>query len=181
MLNSTNQQQQQTQSRIRINYQIKASQVRLIDTDGANLGVVSLQEALRQAKDKELDLVEINGKSNPVVAKIIDYGKFKYEEKKKLQAMKKNQQVSELKEIVIRPNTGENDLLHKIQQAKEFLADGHKVKFSVRFRGREISHPEIGQDKLRWCFQQLENEIVPEPQISLEGKVMWSIVMPKKN
>src|ERR1700722_2705243 len=117
MLNSTNQQQQQTQSRIRINYQIKASQVRLIDTDGANLGVVSLQEALRQAKDKELDLVEINGKSNPVVAKIIDYGKFKYEEKKKLQAMKKNQQVSELKEIVIRPNTGENDLLHKIQQA----------------------------------------------------------------
>jgi translation initiation factor IF-3 len=171
---------QQREFRIRINHQIRVPQVRLLASDGDNLGIIGTREALQMAQDQALDLVEINPKAQPPVCKIMDYGKFKYEEKKKAQVSKKNQQNQELKSLTLRPATDENDLNHKLEQAKEFLAEGHKVKFTVRFRGREITHPQVGKDKLEWFIQQLSGTIVANPLISLEGKFMSVIVSPVK-
>ncbi len=172
----TNNQQQ----RIRINHQIRIPQVRVVLNDGTNSGVMATRDALKMAQDAGLDLVEINPRAVPPVCKIMDYGKFKYEEKKKAQAAKKNQQVQSLKELTFRPATDENDLAHKVEQAKEFLAEGHKVKFTIRFRGREITHPQVGRDKLDWILQRLSGLIVPSPSTSLEGKLMSMIVSPTK-
>ncbi len=141
---------------------------------------MATRDALKAAQDKGLDLVEINPRSTPPVCKIMDYGKYKYEEKKKAQAAKKNQTIQELKELTFRPNTDENDLKHKLSQAKEFLADGDRVKFTVRFRGREITHANLGKEKLEWILQELHGLITDKPQISLEGKFMWMIVSPTK-
>lgn len=164
---------------MRRNYQIKASQVRLINSDGTHVGVVTFQEALNQAKDQNLDLLEINAKSFPITCRIADYGKWQYEEKKKAVAARKSQKQTELKELTFRPSTDEHDLNHKLELAKEFLADGNKVKFSVRFRGREITHPEIGRDKINWLIKQLTDLIVATPPLSTEGKIMSVIVSPK--
>ncbi len=168
------------QSRIFINHQIRAPQVRVIQNDGYAAGILPIREALKLAKEQGLDLVEINPKATPPVCKILDFGKFKYEEKKKSIESKKNQKMQALKELTFRPNTEENDLLHKLEFAKEFLADGNKVKFTVRFRGREVTHPQVGKDKLNWIIQKLDNLIAPNPQVSLDGKLMWMIVSPSK-
>jgi translation initiation factor IF-3 len=125
-------------------------------------------------------LVEINPRAIPPVCKIMDYGKFKYEQKKQQQAARKNQVNQELKELTFRPNTDEGDLNHKVEQAKGFLNDGDKVKFTIRFRGREITHPEIGKAKLEWIQQQLAGLIQSSPQVNLEGKFMHMIVSPTK-
>lgn len=172
---------QQREYRTRINKFIRVPQIRVVFSDGTNGGIMNTYEALKLAQEQSLDLVEINPRAVPPVCKIMDYGKFKYEEKKKAQAAKKNQQNQELKELTFRPNTDENDLNHKLVQAKEFLADGDKVKFAVRFRGREIVHQDIGREKLQWILQQLDGLIAPNPQISLEGKIMWMMVSPTKN
>lgn len=171
------------QDKLKINFQIKASQVRLIDSNGDNLGVVSLQEALKRAQFQELDLIEINSKSIPPIVKILNVGKYKYDEKKKQSENKKNQKVQELKEITFRPNTDNNDLLHKLETSKSFLIEGHKVKFTIKFKGREISHPEVGSEKLKWILEELKDLITsPPPPISLEGKLMIVMVSPiKKN
>jgi len=164
----------------RKNHQIKASQVRLIDSNGTNVGVVSFTEALRLAKEQGLDLIEMNSKTSPIVVKIGDYGKMLYDEKKKQQSAKKNQQNCELKEITFRPCTDENDLHHKLNQAKEFLQDGSKVRFIIKHRGRELNHKRIGEDKLLWIQDQLKDLIVLNPSILLEGKLMSMLVTPKK-
>jgi len=169
-----------SQPRIRINYQIRIPQIRVVDNDGTNLGVMDTRAALRMAQEQSLDLVEINPRAVPPVCKIMDYGKFKYDEKKKLQAARRNQQIQELKEITFRPNTDENDLTHKVESAKKFLEEGDKVKFTIRFRGREITHPQVGKDKLDWILQQLDGLIVANPQVNLEGKFMSMIVSPIK-
>jgi len=171
---------QQQQYRIRTNWQIRIPQIRVVGADGANLGVMATRDALKMAQDQALDLVEINPRAVPPVCKIMDYGKFKYEEKKKQQAARKNQQNQELKELTFRPNTDENDLSHKVEQAKGFLSEGNKVKFTIRFRGREITHPDIGKNKLEWIQQQLAGLIVPSPAVNLEGKFMSMIVSPGK-
>lgn len=171
---------QQREYRIRINKFIRVPQIRVVLADGSMAGIMNTYEALKLAQDQGLDLVEISPKAQPPVCKIMDYGKFKYEEKKKAQAAKKNQQIQELKELTFRPNTDENDLKHKVAQAKEFLADGDRVKFAVRFRGREIVHNDIGKEKLTWILQELKDLVTPNPQISLEGKIMWMIVSPTK-
>lgn len=171
---------QQREWRTRTNRQIRVPQIRVLDVEGNNLGVMDTYKALKQAQDAGLDLVEINPKAQPPVCKIMDYGKFKYEEKKKAQAAKKNQHEQELKELTFRPNTDENDLAHKVNQAKEFLAEGDKVKFTVRFRGREIVHADIGKDKLNWILKELTGLIAQNPQINLEGKFMSMIVSPTK-
>lgn len=171
---------QQREQRIRINHQIRIPQIRVVDSDGSNLGVLSTRDALKMAQEQALDLVEINPRAVPPVCKIMDFGKFKYEEKKKAQVAKKNQQVQELKELTFRPNTDENDLNHKVEQAKSFLGEGHRVKFTIRFRGREITHPDIGKEKLEWILQQLTGLILPSSQISLEGKFMNMTVFPVK-
>lgn len=171
--------QQTVQYRVRINKYIRVPQVRVIMEDGSSPGILNTYDALKMAQEKGLDLVEINPKAQPPVCKILDFGKYKYEEKKKLAAAKKNQKANETKELTFRPNTDENDLNHKLEQAKEFLAEGNKVKFAVKFRGREITHPQIGKDKLEWFVTQLATLIVANPQISSEGKFMSVIVSPK--
>jgi len=176
-----NNQQQQREYRTRVNGYIRVPQVRVVLEDGSSPGVMNTRDALKMAQDQGLDLVEINPRATPPVCKIIDYGKYKYEEKKKQSAAKKNQQTQELKELTFRPNTDDNDLQHKLDQAKEFLAEGDKVKFTVRFRGREITHANLGKEKLEWILQQLNGLIQSNPQISLEGKFMWMIVSPTKN
>lgn len=168
-----------SQYRIRVNNYIRAPQVRVILTDGTNAGVMNTYDAIKLAREQSLDLVEINPNSNPPICKIIDYGKFKYDEKKRQAEIKKKQKIQELKELTFRPNTDENDLLHKLAFAKEFLQEGNKVKFTVRFRGREVTHPQVAKDKLDWILSQLNGLIVPDPQVSLEGKLMWMIVSPK--
>ena len=171
---------QQREQRIRINFQIRIPQIRVVASNGDNLGVLATRDALKMAQEENLDLVEINPRAVPPVCKIMDFGKFKYDEKKKAQAAKKNQQNQELKEITFRPNTNENDLSHKLVQVKEFLDEGNKVKFTIRFRGREITHPQVGKDKLDWIVQQLTGLIVANPPVNLEGKFMSMIVSPVK-
>jgi translation initiation factor IF-3 len=176
-MQNTNQQREQ---RIRINFQIRIPQIRVVASNGDNLGVLATRDALKMAQDENLDLVEINPRAVPPVCKIMDFGKFKYDEKKKAQAARKNQQNQDLKEITFRPNTNENDLSHKLVQVKEFLDEGNKVKFTIRFRGREITHPQVGKDKLDWILKELDGLIVANPQVNLEGKFMSMIVSPTK-
>jgi translation initiation factor IF-3 len=171
---------QNFQHRIRVNFQIKVPQVRVIQDDGTSLGVMNTKEALKLAQDQGLDLVEINPKSSPPVCKIYNYGKFKYEEKKKQAESRKKQKSQELKELTFRPNTDFNDLNHKLKSAKEFLSDGHKVKFTVRFRGREVTHPQIAHEKLSWILQELSGLVQVDAAITLEGKFMFMTVAPSK-
>lgn len=173
-------QNHKNQNRIRINHQIKIPQVRVLSTDGSVIGVMSTREALQLAETQGLDLVEINPKAHPPVCKIIDYGKYKYDEKKKQAEARKKQKIQELKELTFRPTTEENDLLHKLAFAKEFLTDGNKVKFTVKFRGREIAHPQVAKEKLSWIVSQLSGLAAPDPEIFLEGKFMWMIISPTK-
>ena len=168
------------QYKTRINQYIRVPQIRVILSDGSNGGIMSTYDALKLAKDEGLDLIEINPKVSPPVCKIANYGKMLYEEKKQQQAAKKNQQNQGIKEITFRPVTDTNDLSHKLEQAKEFLIHGNKVKFTVRFRGREISHADLGKEKLDYCIQQLQGLISDNPQISLEGKYMSMLVSPTK-
>lgn len=168
------------QYRIRVNHQIRIPQVRVILADGSSPGVLSTQDALKLAREAGLDLVEINPKSQPPVCKIVDYGKYKYDEKKKQSEARKSQKGQELKELTFRPNTDENDLSHKLEQAKGFLTDGHKVKFTIRFRGREVTHPQVGRDKMDWLFKQLDGLIQNVPPVNMEGKFMSAIVTPTK-
>lgn len=171
---------QSQQYRVRINQYIRVPQVRVILSDGTNGGVMDTPAALKLAKDEDLDLIEINPKSAPPVCRIANFGKLKYEQKKQAQAAKKVQSIQELKELTFKPNTAVGDLDHKLNQAKSFLSEGNKVKFTIKFRGREMAHLNIGEDKLNYCLKQLEGLIVPNPQKNLEGKFMSVLVSPVK-
>ena len=122
----------------RINEMIRVREVRLIDDEGNQLGIVATQEALKMAKDRDLDLVEVSPNANPPVCKILDYGKYKFEQEKKLRDSKKNQKVLKLKEIRMQPKIGSGDLDTKAKHIQEFLDEGDKVKVTIRFRGREL-------------------------------------------
>ncbi len=172
-------QNNQTQYRTRINQYIKVPQIRLIKEDGTS-EIVNTRDALKLAQDQGLDLVEINYKAVPPIAKILEYGKMKYEEKKKAQAAKKNQQIQELKELAIRPNIADNDLNHKIEQAKNFLEDGNRIKITLKFRGREVVHLNVGRERIEYVIKHLEKLIIPNPSISLDGKFMSTILSPIK-
>jgi translation initiation factor IF-3 len=173
--------QTNTQNSLRLNYQIKASQVRVVLEDGTSPGVMLLKEALKLAQDQGLDLIEINPKAAPPVCRIQDWGKFCYAAKKQQQAMKKNQKTSEMKELTLHPNTELNDLNHKLEQAKDFLTEGNKVKLTVKFRGREMAHPELGREKLDWMLQQLTDLTGTATPVSFEGKKMDTVLTPKSN
>ncbi len=165
---------------MRKNNSIRVPQVRVILSNGTNGGIMPTYEALKLAREENLDLIEINPKTAPPICKIADYGKMMYEEAKKAKAAKKNQVVQELKELTFRPVTDQADLDHKLAQAKEFLSEGNKVKFTVRFRGREVTHADLGKQKLEWILSQLQGLVTDKPQISLEGKLMSMIVSPSK-
>lgn len=153
---------------MRVNTEIRASTVRLIGKDGAQIGVVNLSQALEQAEQNGLDLVEISPNANPPVCKIIDYGKYRYQLARKDREQKKTQHHVKLKEIKFKPNIDENDLKFKIKHAREFLAKGNKVKVTCMFRGREMAHPEIGH-KIAARFIE---EIGEEAQIEVQPKQM---------
>lgn len=173
--NTSNNQQQY---RMRINGFIRVPEIRVILSDGTNAGIMNTYDALKLAREQGLDLVEINPKAVPPVCRITDFGKMKYEEKKKQAEEKKKQKVQELKELTCRPNTDEADILRLVNHAKEFLAEGSRCKLCVKFRGREITHLDIGRQKLEWFVSQLKDLIAPNPQFSLEGKLMSVIVAP---
>ena len=176
---STKKKMDKNQIKIRVNFQIKVPQVRVIDESGTVIGIMQTRDALKMAQEQGLDLIEINPKSAPPVCKLMDYGKYKYDEKKKISESKKKQKIQELKEISFRPSTDEGDLNHKLNSAKGFLSDGNKVKFTVRFKGREIVHPEIAKEKLAWFAEQLKDLISSNVEVSSEGKIMWMILSPK--
>jgi translation initiation factor IF-3 len=164
---------------IRVNHRIRVPEVRVVLDDGSQLGVMSTSDALKAAEERGLDLVEVNPKSSPPVCKILDFGKYKYEEKKRASDAKRKQTVVELKEVKLRPKTDDHDLNVKVRAAKRFLEGGNKVKFTVRFRGREITHPERAEMQLNWLFQQLEEIANVEQRAQMEGRTMSLILSPK--
>lgn len=153
--------------------------MRVIDDSGAQLGIMSSSEALRMAQDRGLDLVEVNPKAEPPVCKVMDYGKFKYEEKKKANEQRKRQTTVELKEVKVRPKTDEHDLDTKIKHIKRFLEEGNKAKITVRFRGREVTHPEKGREVVDDIIKALEGLIVVEQMPLMEGKAMTALIAAK--
>ncbi len=147
--------------------------------DGTNLGVITTQEALRRAREAGLDLVEINPKGNPPVCKILDFGKFKYEEARQRRETKRKQTVIEIKEIKLRPKTDDHDLDVKLRAARKFLETGNKVKVVCRFRGREITHPEIAREQLDHIVRGTTDIAVVELAPSMEGRAMALMLAPK--
>jgi translation initiation factor IF-3 len=171
--------QQQRGFQIRVNHRIRVPEVRVIGSDGEMLGVLQTHEALRQAQAEGLDLVEVNPKADPPVCKILDFGKYKYEEKKKAGEAKRKQTVVDIKEIKLRPKTDDHDLDFKVRAARRFLEAGHKVKFTVRFRGREITHPEKAQEQLTYITQQTEDLSNIETRPMMEARAMTVVIAPK--
>ncbi len=168
----------------RINNQIRIPEVRLIDDKGEQRGVVPIQEALTIAAEAGLDLVEVSPNANPPVCKILDFGKYKYEQEKKLREAKKNQTQIKLKEIRMQPKIEKHDLQFKTKHVIEFLSEGNKVKVTIRFRGRELAHTELGRVVLEKVLALLdENEIgyALDRNPIMEGRFMSMIVSPAKN
>jgi translation initiation factor IF-3 len=162
----------------RVNHNIKAAEVRLIDEDGTQLGVVSIRDAIKLALEKGLDLVEVAQKADPPVCRIIDFGKFKYEQKQRIKAAKKKSSKSLLKELKFRPKIGKHDIDVRVKHARKFLLKGHKVRTVVRFRGREHSHPEIAIEILEKVFARLSDIGDIEESPKKEGAVMLMTVAP---
>jgi translation initiation factor IF-3 len=153
-------------------------QVRVVGADGAMLGVLDTHEAQRLAREANLDLVEVNPKAYPPVCKIMDFGKFKYEEKKRTNEAKKRQAVVELKEIKLRPKTDVHDLETKISHARRFLEEGNKVKITCRFRGREITHPEAAEKQLHVVVARTKDLAIVELTPRMEGRNMTLVMAP---
>jgi translation initiation factor IF-3 len=171
--------QQQRGFQIRVNHRIRVPEVRVIGSGGEMLGVMQTHEALRMAQGESLDLVEVNPKADPPVCKILDFGKYKYEEKKKTAEAKRKQTVVEIKEIKLRPKTDDHDIAFKIRAARRFLEAGHKVKFTVRFRGREITHPEKAQEQLTLVIAGTEDLANMESRAMMEARTMTVLIAPK--
>ena len=162
-----------------INRQIRAKEVQLIGETGEKLGVVSFQEALSKAEDKNLDLVLVAPNSNPPVCKIMNYGKYKFEQAKKEKEAKKKQKVLEVKEIRVTPNIEEHDFGFKAKNARKFIEDGNKVKITVRFRGREVNNSKAGENVLNKFISALEDVANVEKAPKLEGRNMFTILAKK--
>ena len=163
----------------RINTSIRAKEVRLIGLDGSQVGIVSIDEALKAASLSSTDLVEISPDAKPPVCKVMDYGKFLYDQKKQ-QASQKKTKAQVLKEIKFRPNIGENDFNVKINRLKDFLADGHKVKIRLWFKGREIVHKSIGEELVAKIIDTVSESGELDNEPKFEGKNLTFMVLPKK-
>ena len=163
-----------------MNDQIRAPEVRLIGANGEQLGVVSSAEALRMAEAADLDLVMIAPQATPPVCKIIDFGKFKFEQSKKEKENRKHQKVQIIKEIRLSSNIGEHDISAKVTSAIKFLSNGEKVKISIRFKGREITHSELGRNVLLKFVDRVKEYGEPEGQPKLEGRSMHLMISPIK-
>jgi translation initiation factor IF-3 len=163
---------------LRVNRDIRAPQIRLIDEEGKMLGVMSVPEALRLAEDRGLDLLEIAPNAQPPTCKIMDYGKYKYEEKKKAAASRKNQVVVTIKEIQMRPRTDQHDFETKMKHARRFLIDGDKVKVNLRFMGREMAHQEAGLAVINKAIDYVKDLAIVEAPPKTEGRNMFAMLAP---
>jgi translation initiation factor IF-3 len=152
--------------------------VRLIDEQGTQVGIIGVREAIQMAEERGFDLVEVAPNAVPPVCRLLDYGKFRYEQSKKEREARKNQKQAELKQIRLMPKTDDHDIAVKANQAKRFLLQGDKVKFNVRFRGREMAHPEIGRKMLESIAEQLREIAVVEQKPLMEGRVLSLLVAP---
>ncbi len=164
---------------LRTNDQIRVREVRLIDDAGEQKGVLPTAEALRMAKELGLDLVEIAPQSIPPVCKILDYGKFKFEQEKKLKDNRKHQKIVKIKEVRMQPKIDDHDLDFKSKHVRGFLLEGNKVKVTIRFRGRELAHTEIGEEVLKSVLTKIEGLYVMESPPRMEGRFMSMMLIPK--
>jgi len=163
----------------RVNDRIRVPEIRVIGAEGEMLGVLNTDEARRMARGLDLDLVEVNPKASPPVCKIMDFGKFKYEEKKRQADARKRQTQIALKEIKLRPKTDDHDLDFKTKHVRRFLEEGNKVKLTVRFRGREITHPETAQRQIDAIVEAVSDLATVETSARLEGRTMTAILAPR--
>jgi translation initiation factor IF-3 len=154
--------------------------VRVIGADGSQVGVLTRDEALRMAEEAELDLVEIQPNADPPVCRIMDFGKFKFEQQKKAHAAKRKQKQQEIKELKFRPTTDDGDYAIKVRNLRRFIAEGDKVKINIRFKGREMAHTELGLEMARRLETDLKEEVIIEQFPRLEGRQMVMMVAPKK-
>lgn len=164
---------------VRVNRQIRAREVRLIDQNGQNRGIVSSYEALKLAEEAELDLVEVAPNANPPVCRILDFGRYAFEQTKKDREARKKQKTIEIKTIRLSPRTDDYHIEIGVRNARKWLAEGKKVKFMVRFKSREISYPEIGQKALQEIAEQLSDVAIVEQQPTLEGWRMTLTMSPE--
>ena len=164
----------------RVNETIRSPQVRLIGPNGENVGVVDIKEAQRMARDAELDLVEVAPNADPPVCRVMDFGKFAYERAKKEKEARRAQTKIEVKEIRLRPKTNEHHRSIKLRDARRWLGDGMKVKVRIRFRGREITYPEIALEELREVAKDLSDVAIIEQAPALEGRTMLMVLAPGK-
>lgn len=161
-----------------LNENIRAHELRVISDDGDQLGIISKQDALKQAEAANLDLVLISPNAKPPVAKIMDYGKFRFDQQKKLKENKKNQKTVSLKEVRLSPTIEENDFNTKLNNARKFLEKGNKVRVSIRFKGRAITHKELGQKVLEKMAEAAKDVASVEARPKMEGRSMFLILAP---
>ncbi|NLY26642.1 MAG: translation initiation factor IF-3 [Alcaligenaceae bacterium] len=164
----------------RINGEIRVPEVRLIGIDGEQLGVVRTAQAIQQAEDNDVDLVEIAPNATPPVCRLMDYGKFKYQEQKRQQEARAKQKVIQVKEVKFRPGTDEGDYQVKLRNLRRFIEDGDKAKVTLRFRGREMAHQELGMRVLERVRDDLEELCQVEAMPKLEGRQMVMVLAPRK-
>lgn len=164
---------------LQINEQIRDKELRVIDSDGNQLGIMSLRQALEIAEQKNLDLVKIAPQANPPVCKIIDYGKYRFEQAKREKEARKNQRVVEIKEVRLSLNIDTHDFETKRNHALRFISEGNKVKVSIRFRGREMGHPELGQEIMQRFAGAMSEVANVEKPAKLEGRTMLMFLAPK--
>ncbi len=164
-----------------INEEIRDPEVRLIDENGGQLGIVDIHTAQKMADDKELDLVKIAPNSKPPVCKFMDYGKYRFEMSKREKEQRKNQKIIELKEIRLSATIDVRDMEIKAKNCTKFLAEGNKVKVSIRFRGRQITHNEIGRDVMNRFFEMVAESAIKERMPKMEGRSMFMILAPKSD
>lgn len=166
---------------VRVNEMVRAREVRLVDETGAQLGVFSAREAYRIAQERGLDLVEVAPHARPPVCKIMDYGRYKYEQAKREREARKKQKVITIKEVKMRPNIDDHDFAVRQRQAESFLRDGDKVKATIMFRGREVVHAQLGKEVLDRLLETVKDICVVERAPRLEGRNMVMILAPKAN
>jgi len=162
-----------------VNHDISVDKIRCIDPEGEMLGVMTVQEGIRRAEEFGLDLVEVSPNADPPVCKILDYGKYKYEAQKKKNEAKKKQKVIEIKEIKLRPNIDEHDFQVKMKNVRKFIGEGDKVKVTMRFRGREMAHQDLGMDVLNRVRDEMEEAAKVESYPRMEGRQMIMVIAPR--
>jgi len=164
---------------LRINEEIRAREIRVVSADGEQLGIMSVKDALKAAAEKDLDLVEVAPNAKPPVCRIMDYGKYRYEQSKREREARKKQRIIEIKEIRMTPKIETHDFQVKVKAAEKFLKDGDKVKAIIRFRGREIVHADLGKSLLMQLYESVRDHAILEREPKIEGKNMIMILAGK--